>query len=154
MGIIHVDFIIVAFAILGVLFIFAALYDWRKLNVELDPAIKAFNDEKAREVKGDASWEGLYSFVIRAARDRFPGCIVWGQYVMGGRGYGLFVANGEKKHMLQLRAPIVIEGKTYDNDILNAESVPDTLEMAFQAIEAAFQRPTPTHGVLANGQAH
>lgn len=101
--------------------------------------------ERELEVMGDPSWKDEFRPMVEMARGRFPGCRVWGQYILNGTGYGIFVTNGTKKSMFQVKSTLRVDtGKgpiEVDNDVRKATDISATLKNAFDAMEKALADP-------------
>jgi hypothetical protein len=101
--------------------------------------------ERRLEIPGDPTWPDEFRPIVEMARGRFPDCHVWGQYIHGGKGYGIFVSNGVKKSMFQVKSSIkvttekgVIEA---DNDIRKAKDIKEAIRQAFDAMEKSLNDP-------------
>lgn len=129
-------------SILAGALLFAALYDFGKLNAINVPFYKHAKwemNERQQEVKGDPEIEEKFRPILVTARTKFPTLHVWGQYILGGAGYALFFTDGVKKSAWQAKSTICIDGKTQDIDIFNSEQFDDDVNAAFESVRKSFE---------------
>lgn len=116
-------------------------------NFGLWQKAKAARDlELSKEVKGDPAIEDRMRPIVHAFNDRFPdNVIVWGQYIQGGLGYGVFLTDGRRKTLVQLLSTIAVDGKPFLNDV--TKLTPDERKVfyvsAFTAVDKALADPLP-----------
>lgn len=94
--------------------------------------------ERKNEVLGEPSWEAEFQPIVEMARDEFPSLRIWGQYIHGGKGYGIFFASELRKSLLQVKSAMIIDGKEVDNDIRLAPNIKVALKQGFEAIKHSF----------------
>lgn len=105
-----------------------------------DRLVKKHLEEKAALPKNEHFFE-RYAFVVGMAMKRFPEFKVWGEHIQDNSGYGVFVSNGIKTSMFQVRSQILIDGKPHLNDILEVSQVEGEklIHQAFDAIDKSLK---------------
>lgn len=90
--------------------------------------------ERQREIPGDPTWEDEFRPLVEMVRGRLPDCHVWGQYILNGSGYGIFVTDSKNKSCWQVKTSITVNGKHVDSDVRSVKNIDAAVDEATAAI--------------------